>query len=506
MKITLRDLDQSIIEKLNILDNVANTFDETHPDGFVSYGKNGFYFKKTNDTFLKKVYDENELVSLEKALYSTDSNIVNSNNRDLRVNKTLNYATHAFLHNAEFSFKKDFSDKIVLYKNFDNMLLVLTIDGKLYKCTKENTASVDLLKILEGNFNLAKKITANDIVDFEILDYDTLIVATSNFGVYKLNITNLSNSTVELLFVVSGLRKIKLSYTKTLFTISDEFCAQYDLQTGNRIEKYNNILNRRQVPVDIDNVNGNIFILAVSTGMYNLDNLLHCWRLDQEKVSYNNADSYIEKIKLDNRYQVMFLCNDSKNIYIAGLFKDSPFIISYDAETLRITGNKVFKEITLDEFTDIRVLDGNFLILSKNMVYILSKDQLQETVKLPNSCDRIKIFNGEIILSSDKSIVKFQLDKFEKKTETLSYLLFDDQDPCNNIDIFIKGATRTERVILVDGETNTEIIPSYYMMFKNNSIVKLMNSKVKKLILKLSVTPNSNVEGIVVRKNRMFLR
>ena len=42
--------------------NVKTTFEE-NSDGFVSYGPSGFYFKKTNDTFLKKVYTEDEIVA-----------------------------------------------------------------------------------------------------------------------------------------------------------------------------------------------------------------------------------------------------------------------------------------------------------------------------------------------------------------------------------------------------------------------------------------------------------
>ena len=78
MKITRKELDASIIAKLDQLDNVKTTFDENASDGFVSYGPNGFYFKKTNDTFLKKVFTEDEIVDLEESLLSTRRNIRSS--------------------------------------------------------------------------------------------------------------------------------------------------------------------------------------------------------------------------------------------------------------------------------------------------------------------------------------------------------------------------------------------------------------------------------------------
>ena len=44
MKITRKELDPSLLAKLDQLDNVKTTFEE-NSDGFVSYGPSGFYFK-----------------------------------------------------------------------------------------------------------------------------------------------------------------------------------------------------------------------------------------------------------------------------------------------------------------------------------------------------------------------------------------------------------------------------------------------------------------------------
>ena len=106
MKVTMRDLDSNILEKLNVLDNVAKTYDEKHPDGFVSYGPNGFYFKKTNDTFLKKVFDENEIVSLEQSLHSNAANILSSELVDFRADNKANTATKSFLFKTPLHIRK----------------------------------------------------------------------------------------------------------------------------------------------------------------------------------------------------------------------------------------------------------------------------------------------------------------------------------------------------------------------------------------------------------------
>ena len=504
MKVTMRDLDSNILEKLNVLDNVAKTYDEKHPDGFVSYGPNGFYFKKTNDTFLKKVFDENEIVSLEQSLHSNASNILSSELVDFRADNKTNIATKAFLFKTPFTYKKDLGSKILNYKSFDSVIYTLNYDGCLYKISEDSeSTNVDILKILEENFNLAKKIYANDLLDFDILDADTVILATSNFGVYKVHV---SKKEIELLFVAERVRKIKITYTKSLFVLTDDFCAQYDIATGNRIEKYSNIVNRHQLPLDAVRVNGDIFVLGTPIGISNLDNILHLWKLDEEKISYNCVDSKIERFHLDNRYQIMFIAYDEHCVYISGLFNDNPFVLSVDRNTLRVTKKFVYTSLTLNEYTDFRAIDGKFVILSKNMVYILNENSIEERLQLESDCSRIKILNGEVVAISGSNLVKFQLTKFSTASDSLLYNILNSDEPCNNLDILIKNVGRSERVTLIDGNTGKEIQASYYLLYKGNAVLKLMNCKSTNIILKLAVTVSSNVEGIVVRKNRMFLR
>lgn len=504
MKVTMRDLDSNILEKLNVLDNVAKTYDEKHPDGFVSYGPNGFYFKKTNDTFLKKVFDENEIVSLEKSLYTEAPNILSTVYEDFRADNKANTATKSFLFKTPFTYKKDLGSKITHYKSHDNIVYTINLDGCLHKVDGNNqVAEVSVLKLLEENFNLAKKVYAGDIVDFDILDYDTVIIATSNFGVYKVHI---SKKEVELLFVAERVRKVKITYTGTLFVLTDDFCAQYDVATGNRIEKYSNIANRRQLPLDAVRVDGDIFVLGAPVGIFNLDNILHLWKLDEGKVSYNSADSKIEKFQLDNRYQIMFIAYDDNYIYLSGLFKDHPFILNLDRKTLRFVKTKIYEELSLLDYTDFRAVDGRFCVLSKDMLFILNSERVEERLQLESECSRIKILNGEVVAISGNNLVKFQMTKFSTSMDTLTYNILNSEDACNNLDILIKNAGRAERVTLLDGNTNREIQASYYLLYKGNAVLKLMNCKSTNIILKLAVTPTSNVEGIVVRKNRMFLR
>ena len=63
-----------------------------------------------------------------------------------------------------------------------------------------------------------------------------------------------------------------------------------------------------------------------------------------------------------------------------------------------------------------------------------------------------------------------------------------------------------EAITLFDMETNSEINPSFYMIKDNNSVIKLVNCKSKKIKLNLLVTKESNISGIVIKENKLFLR
>lgn len=504
MKVTRRDLDEAILTKLDSLDNVAKTYDERFPDGFVSYGPNGFYFKKTNDTFLKKVFDENEITALEEGLYVPRKNVKSTVFHDLRTDNKVNNATKSFVRNMKSTNYKEFDDKVLIYKRHDLLDYVFTLDGNLTVIHEKSSDVINISKILDDNFSIAsKRCYPTDIVDIEVLNRDEVIIATSNFGIYKLNVPK---KEMELLFAVEDVVKVKLLHNGNLFVAAKLFCAQYELVTGYKVENYLNLYNQSQRPVDLMLTNTEIFVLATNMNSINNENIIHCWKLDDSKTAYNCVSKQIEKIALDNRYQVLFESFDINFVYIAGLFGDHPFVLAIDRRNYRVHKKIIFKNCCIDSFDDFRAIDGRFFILADKDLYIANMEGIDEHMILDGSYSRIKVLNGEIISSSNNRLVKFQLDKFDTVSDSLEYIVLDDAEPCNNIDILVKGVGRSERITLIDAETKKEIPASYYILYKGNAIIKLMNCKSKKIVLRMAVTPTSNVEGIVIKKNRIFLR
>lgn len=475
------------------------SFDESSPEGCVSYNGNGFYFKKTNDTYLKKVYNEDEIVDLEQSLNSTKRNILTTEHTDIRVDKKFNAATKKFLYNLDLSVFKSFSDMILIVKVIDNGFLVLTDDGCITRT--DNGQKVEVLNKLRENFNLSNKLEIYDIVDIALLD-NAVIVATKNNGVYKIIF---DNNDAELLFNADAVHAIIISHKNTLFVATDALVLQYDIDSGKKIEKYGNIVNAMQLPVKLSRTADMILALAAPSGAYSTENLIHAWKLDSEKLGYNIKDQIIAKHPIDNQYQILFMNQTAEMLYLAGKLRDKLFVWKYDLATMHFSED-IIDCVDIDRFTGFLCIEDNYLILSGRKLFIIKNNEIEEKHILDADCHDFYFQDGNILTISNNEILSVCLPKFEACNDNLQFMIYDNNEACNNIDIFVAGATRSERIRIQDAETGKEIPMSYYIIYNGNSVIKLINCKSQKIKMTVSVNANSSLRGIVVKNNRLFLR
>lgn len=499
MKITRRDLDTEVLNKLDSLDKVKDTFDENNPDGFVSYNpKNGFYFKKTNDTFLKKVFVEDEIVALENALTSKDRNIRSTMYEDLRLDGKTNRAEQTFLIRTPGTVKKEVSGKILFTKSTDEGFIHYTDTGMVYFGTLE----VDILSLIKSNFNLGSKICAYDIADIVYFD-GKFYVATENNGIYKYII---NNQTLELMMSVENVCAIAITKTENLFIATENFCGQYDLESGKCIEKYSNIKSCQQTPVSVISNKLGIFVMAAPIGIQTRKPLLHFWKLDSAGVGYNMADNMVERHSFDNAYQVMFAVSDSENIYFAGkLGNHKLFVWTYDMATLKMT-EEIIDVLDITTFDGFLVLNKKMLVLSQGHLYAIENNEIVQHLLIPDVAKNLFIKDGQLYTNGESRFLNIELGVFSAKEENLQFKIYNGEEPCNNLDIFVKDASRRERITLINADTGAEITPSYYIVYNGNSIIKLMNCNAKNIKMMISVNESSKLGGIVVKYNRMFLR
>ena len=501
MKITRRDLDVDVLNKLDCLDKVKDTFDENNPDGFISYNpKSGFYFKKTNDTFLKKVFVEDEIVALEKALTSKDRNIRSTMYEDLRLDNKLNSATQSFLIANSLKVDCEVNGKILLTKETDDGFIHYTDAGLLY--FRKGEDPVDILNLIKVNFNLGSKISAYDIVDIAYFD-EKIYIASEYSGIY---VFYPSTNVIELLMSVENVRAISITKTENLFVATEMFCAQYDLESGKCIEKYNNLRNCQQIPVSVISNKLGIFVMAVPIGIQTRKPLLHFWKLDAAGVGYNLADNMVERHSFDNAYQVMFEVSDEENIYFAGkLGNHKLFIWSYNMMTLKLS-EKIIDVLDITTFDGFIVLNKKPVILSRGHLFVIEDNKITRHLVVPEDSKDLFLKDGDLYTVTPHSFINIDLGEFSSKKDNLMFRVYNGEEPCNNLDIFVKDASRKERITLINADTGNEIPPSYYIVYNNNSIIKLMNCSAKNIKMLISVDETTRLGGIVVKYNRMFLR
>lgn len=494
MKVRRQDLDSSILDKLDQFDNIINTYNE-NSDGFISYNERGFYFKKTNDTFLKKVFDEEDLVKLENSLTSTDRNIKSSLLEDLRCDDKTNFASRRFLYNIKTVNKKDYDSEIVLVSKY----LVLTKSGNLYK----GDSSFNICSKLVESFNIPNYFYVLDIVDIIDIDENNFIIATNNYGIFKLIF---SEKQIEMIINLKNVKKICLAQTGALIVASDDFISLVDISTGMFIEKYYTLKNANQLPVNIILNDRGFFVIGTPIGIQLSGNLIHFWELDAAKVGYNLKDGLVSKHSIDNSYQILFSMENEGNIYLAGKINNKYcFVWKYNFEDLTLS-EEIFDCKEILSFDCFLEMNGFYMIGSKDRLYVMKNNSIVENLKLEAPMKNIYINEGYFYGICGKSIISFTLPNFEKKIDNLSYKVYNSDEACNNIDIFVKNSSRAERITILNADTNREIEPSYYMVYKSNSVIKLMNCQAKNIKMVISVNENSDLHGIVIRTNRMFLR
>ena len=87
-------------------------------------------------------------------------------------------------------------------------------------------------------------------------------------------------------------------------------------------------------------------------------------------------------------------------------------------------------------------ISNKIVLLEEKNLYIVDNDDIEKFI-LPKKFDEIIIDeNGIINLFSKMDKYQFEMPKFVKKDETISFIIFNKNESCNNIDIFVSGATR----------------------------------------------------------------
>lgn len=505
MKITERDLSESILNKLNQFDRVINTFDKNNPDGFISYNGTDFYIKRFNDANARRVYTEDELIGLHKDIFRKRLNVRSSFNHVLVNDKKRNNAIAGFLHEVnikEISKTRDDIHKVKYYP--ESIILIYDTSGVIYKVKDSKIQyEVKILDFLKEH--LVHEVDVFDILDIEYYD-SNIYLSTLNSGIY---VYRESTEKIELLSTVSSVKILDILENGELFCANDEECVVISTETGKKIDKYHQLHNHYQIPKLSLKVKGGLFILGQPIGLSNSESLLHYWKKDLAGVSYNNKDAILAKNPVDINYQPMFMKEYDGDLYISGLYNGKIFIWKYNIDYPHRLPEEIILDVPIRTFDSFEVLKEDiFLIGSRCRVYVIDKkNRYIDNIKLETLARGIKLLPDNSLYGSlENKLFKFDIETFEKKQDFIDIDIYSDDVSCNNIDILVDGARKEETLFFYDADTQQEIKPSYYMIYRDEAVIKLTNCKAKKIRLKMQVLADSNIRGISIKHNRIFLR
>jgi hypothetical protein len=511
MKINKNDIDPALVEKITKLDKVVENFTEDDKSGFLAYNGTDFHIKRVNEALFKKILNESDLRRFSDSIYNESGLIKNSFrtnfNSDNRVSKNFKTQVVSPLEETLYISKGE----IVFSTKYSNFIYFLNETGILTKfdlLIKQSVGAVNIITELKTRFAVSN-IYPFDFLAIEAME-DSVLISTAYNGVLLYDFTK---KELEVKFPENQVTLIKTLDNGTILLGIDKVdsnIAFYNFESGMKIESSNALKKKMfQAPHLVDYHNDNLFVVGRPYGVNTTKNLLHYWKKDIAKFNFNNLDGILFPglDYLNYSLSHAFLTDD--HLYISGLRDNKNlFIWQYDLRSL----SKEFKEFSFNRFSfnrlDFIELNEEFFMAGDgNKLYFLNaKGEVERNLELSGKIKNIYVKNQyEFYLISGEKLIEVKVPEY-KETPEIVLDVFSSENPCNNIDIYVKGSSGKEKFVFIDKDTLTQIAPYYIGVYEKNTIIKLLGSTAKNITMKMTTSSETEIEGIVVNADRVFLK
>jgi len=516
MKISIDELDNSVKNKINKFDKLELNYAEDNGQIVMFNGKE--YYTSNIEIprhNIEHVYFSNNSINdFRKALYKSHDNFKSSFDTIFtESNLTMSNFRNAYSEiNSNFICMAD-SD-ILLFKEFGNYYYTYLESGKIFKINKSNITvqtDYDIMNVIRTNF-VCPNIKNTDVLDFIVVN-NAFLISTVENGIFYMDF---NKNEFELKFNLNQVIKLLELPNKNILCISDidkNSIVTYDLESGNKIET-SNVIRKRDYQVAKDAIlmdNGDFAVLGKPIGINPCEHLLHYWRMDFSKASYENEDIKIHPNKASVFYEVKFLSSFSKNIVISGVYKSKLFIWVYDTDNLKNTPREIiFDKLNIEyddlQFVHMKSYDEIYFNIADKLLMINANGDILANIKMNQYGNISKMLCSEnkIIGIDRKEALHYNITSYNYYPE-IKLLVFNDPIACNNIDIYIKSNNGKDRVTFYDPNTNEQIRPSYYGITEfNETVINISDCKSTKIVMKINSPKDNEIYGVVVNKNRLF--
>jgi hypothetical protein len=509
MKITTRELDTSLIERIERLDGITMNFSEADKAGFVSYNGEKFLIKHVNETFLNEIYNNNDFDYLNNHLYQESEYTKNSFNSKFNVNNVAskNITNQLVIVEGIPAFQAQ--GNIRKIRKYDTYMLVMDELGIFYRYNFKDHKldfSLNLVDKIKKVFAI-ETIQSIEFLDFEIYNGGFLVSTLSN-GVFFADVTN---NSLEVKFAENNVVEIEdMKNGNVMLVHSDGTILIYNFKVGMRVETINYLKKTNQIFKGMYIDNNNLFILGRPIYSNSTDNLLHTWNIDPSG-SMNNITGLVKKGYDNTAYQPLHISGDINYIYISGI-KDNHnvFVWKYNRKQL----DQPFEEIILNAGVDYL----NFIEVNNNSVLLNIEDRLLnfdatgrivKNIQLKTDTPISKIYtkeqDKELLVVSGKYIILYRLPEY-KVTNDILLEIYKSDVTSNNIDILIKSNKELTNVVFLNAEGAQVIEPFYKVQTKVGTVYKIMNSTAKTIDLRLGTLGDTEIEGVVVNSNNVYTK
>jgi hypothetical protein len=506
MKLTQKDLEQNLVNKIERLDKVISNFSESDKAGFLAYNGDEFYIRKVSDLSLKQMINYKELLEIETFLKKEDeitkNSFLSNFNLNNRANSNFNSLATAIKPIEIVKLESD----IKLIKKDENYLIILDVLGNFHKFDikkRKIEFSLDIITKVKSLFAITE-LYPYEINDFEIYGGGFLF-STNNNGVFYVNI---EENTIEVMFAEKNIKLIKVLDQERVLLLSESGVATlYETKKGFKIESFNFLPKSQQTAKKSFFINGNIYILGKSPDPREV-NLLHILEQEKEGIDFRDITGKLYKQEYKLGYIIYDLVVENGNIYLYGLKDEKVFIWKYNLTSLE----KEHTEIIID---DINFSSVPFISFDEGKIYINYKERLlvysEDGVLIKNlsiGIEKIKdmIFseNKEIIILSINSVYLLKTPEYKYEKEIMLNIYSGEY--CNNLEILFISNDGKEDIVLIDGETDTQIQPSFHMTYKNKNYIRLIEGGSKNIYAKVSLSDSTKIKGVIIRANALFFK
>lgn len=508
MKINEKDIDPGIINKINRLDKVVNSFSDENKSGFLTYNGTEFTIKKINDLSLRKIINYSDLLKFEKYLYKNDSLYASSfsNNFNLHNRANSKFRTQVVSLNGIEIFSID--NPIRISKREKNNFLVLDTEGIFYKfdiATRKLDFSLNIIERVKSLFAI-EKLLPYDVLTFEV--YRTgFLFSTRHNGVFYADI---ENNQLEVVFIEDHVTLIQDSGDGNVLLLSEGgIITIYNFDNRVKLETINILKKLDQYPFRSTEENNDIFILGKHKYTNSNKNILHILKRDLANLGYSDISSLIYPGTENYDYDIFDLIIDGDSLYIVGLKNKQLFFWKYSLANLSKEYQEViFTAFEIEKLSFVKIKNGEIYFSYDNKLIVIDETgKIIKNFKLKSERIDDIVFlenNKELMVFSEKSAVLYSIsDYFPEAETTLSCTIGKD---FNVTEIFSKSTNGKEKLVLVNGDTLEQIIPSVYLSFKEYTFIRILGSNFTNLIIKISIPEDTEIDGIIVYKDRIFLK